>query len=109
MTLDDTVGQREPETGALANRFGREKGLEYPHQMLRLDALAGIGNLDPDPAVFLGRTDLDGPLPLDGLGRVLEESGRPIDPAGHTVTRESVRIPESTDYRLSVHARRRPA
>ena len=48
---DYAVGKRQAEPGALANGFGGEEGLEDALQVLRRDAAAGVGDLDPDAVV----------------------------------------------------------
>ncbi len=44
---DDTVGQRQPEPRAFADRFGREEGIEDTLHVFRRDAAAGIGDFNP--------------------------------------------------------------
>ena len=45
--LDDAVGQRQAQAGALAHRLGGEEGVEDAVEVLRRDALAGVGDLRP--------------------------------------------------------------
>src|SRR6185312_13271047 len=47
--LDDPVADREPQPGPLAQRLGGEERVEDPIADRRIDAAAGVGDLDPDP------------------------------------------------------------
>ena len=58
--LDDAVGRRQSEPGALADLLGREEGLEDALEMRLGDAGAGIDHLDQH--VIAGGQDLGAPL-----------------------------------------------
>ena len=63
--LDDPVADREPQPGPFADRLGGEERVEDPFADRRLDAAAGVGDVDPD-ALGLGlgtRADRDGIRP----------------------------------------------
>ena len=51
--LDDPVADREAQPGPLADRLGGEERVEDPLADRRVDAAAGVGDLDPD-ALGLG-------------------------------------------------------
>ena len=56
MLAHDAVGNRQPESGALANGLGREEGIVNARQVLGSDAVAGVGHLGHHfPAVSTSR------------------------------------------------------
>ena len=48
--LDDPVADREAQPGPFADRLGGEERVEDPLADRRVDAAAGVGDLDPDAA-----------------------------------------------------------
>src|SRR5690348_6511191 len=66
MVLDNPVGNAQSQTGAVADRLGREERIEDLGQDLRRDAAAVVGDLDDD--VGSGAAGLDRDLAILAAG-----------------------------------------
>jgi hypothetical protein len=65
--LDDVVGQRQAEAGALANRLGGVEGFEDALQDSRRHAAPGVADLDPGGRGVAAGAHGDGAALLDGM------------------------------------------
>src|SRR5437773_9948492 len=78
MPRHDAMGDRQAEPGPVADRLGREEGVEDVGQVLRRDAAAVVGHLDENlpadgPARDADASALRPSRGLDGLQRVDEQ------------------------------------
>ena len=101
--LDDAVADRKAEAGPLADGLGGEERVEDPLADRRLDAAAGVGDLDPDSGrLGLGPVRIvtvpSGVAGVDGVHEQVDDdlvnaSCRGSEPAAGARARETSRTP----------------
>ncbi len=64
MVIDDFLGDKKAESGAALALLGREVGVENLRNLLRTDALAGIGNAHINIEVLANAADFDRALAI---------------------------------------------
>src|SRR5262249_36312347 len=73
MLLNDTVGDRKPQTGALARGLGSEEGIVDAVQILGCDTVSRVGNLNPRTEPIGPGADFQSSAAAHGVARVEEE------------------------------------
>src|SRR5579885_3652483 len=72
MFLNDTVCHRQAQPGALAAGLGGEEGIKDPVDILRRDAVAGIGDFHTRAGLLARRAHAERAAALHGIARVEE-------------------------------------
>jgi hypothetical protein len=69
---DNTVTDRQPQSGSLADLLGRIERHENPVHLIGGDTLAGVGNIDLHHAVDKGAGDLYSARTADGVDGIVD-------------------------------------